>query len=90
MSGDDKRASRPTLLPESGVLPQGSVGADGVAGVPPFSVVLAYLARGEHAAWVEAHAARSRAFSDVLAAMRNDHDERAAERRPKRAARPRG
>ncbi len=83
MSGDEER---PTLLPESGVLPCGSVGDDGAAGPPPFSVVLAYLTRGDHAAWVEAYAARSRAFADVLAAMRNDHEERVAGRRAKRRA----
>ena len=44
---------------------------------PPWEVVHAYLARGEHRAWVEGHAALSRAFADVLAALQNDQEERA-------------
>jgi hypothetical protein len=49
--------------------------------VPAWPVVAAYLARGEHRARVEAYAARSRAFAEVLAALRSDHEERAAVRR---------
>ena len=50
-------------------------------GAPPWEVVLAYLSRGEHRAWVEGHAAESRAFAEVLAALRNDQEERGARRR---------
>jgi hypothetical protein len=50
-------------------------------------VVLAYLARGEHQERVEGHAATSRAFAEVLAALRNDQEERAAHAR--RRSRPR-
>ena len=38
--------------------------------------VYAYLESGEHRLWVEGWAARSPAFADVLAALRNDHEER--------------
>jgi hypothetical protein len=54
---------------------------EGEGDVPSSAVVSAYLARGEHRAWVEAYAARSRAFAEVLAALRSDHEERAAARR---------
>jgi hypothetical protein len=48
---------------------------------PPWHVVYAYLSEGAHRAWVEAHAQRSRAFAEVLAALRNDHEERSETRR---------
>jgi hypothetical protein len=48
---------------------------------PPWDIVLAYLERGEHQHWVEAWAARTPAFRDVLDALRNDHEERASARR---------
>jgi len=48
---------------------------------PPWHVVHAYLSGGEHRAWVEAYAQRSRAFAEVLTALRNDHEERREARR---------
>ncbi len=62
----------PSSMPRSGVIPRVPSSAE----VPPWTVVHAYLTHGEHAAWVEAHAAQSRAFADVLAALRHDIEER--------------
>lgn len=68
---------------ESGVLIKDL--ADVPDRAPPWSIVEAYLSRGEHRYWVEGWAARSPAFADVLAALRNDHEEREAPppRRPR-------
>jgi hypothetical protein len=74
--------------PVSGVVVAGAVDEAGRALAPPFSVVLAYLSRGEHREWVEAYALHSRAFADVLSAMRNDHEEREAERQARRRVVP--
>ena len=60
---------------ESGVVPRGLVFEAAPDETPPWEVVHAYLAEGEHRFWVEAHAARSSAFADVLAALRNDRAE---------------
>ena len=53
----------------------GVVRREDLDGAPPWDVVRDYLEHGDHADWVEAHAQRSRAFADVLAALRNDRDE---------------
>ncbi len=75
--------------PESGVvrkedldaeLCSSDTGGDAGGAAPPWPVVLSYLTSGDHRAWVEAHAARSRAFADVLAALDNDAEERPAGR----------
>ena len=60
-----------TPSPESGVVRR----EDDGAGAPPWHVVRDYLDHGAHAETVEAYAARSRAFADVLAALRNDEEE---------------
>lgn len=64
---------------ESGVVPRGLVfddeGTAAQGGAPPWDVVNAYLTNGDHRLWVETHAARSPAFAEVLAALRNDRDE---------------
>jgi hypothetical protein len=39
---------------------------------PPWELVERYLRTGKHHAWVEDHEARSPAFAEVLAAMRED------------------
>jgi hypothetical protein len=73
--------------PASGVVRKDELDAELAGDAPPWSATRAYLARGEHAAWIEAHAARSRAFAEVLAALQNDDDERAegaSVRRPRR------
>jgi hypothetical protein len=82
----DQEPSSTSIIPESGVVPLGSSNPDEA---PPWTVVHAYLTRGEHAAWVEAHAARSRAFADVLAALRNDAEERQERARRGNGARKR-
>jgi hypothetical protein len=43
---------------------------------PPWSIVERYLASGEHREEIEEHERRSRAFADVLEALRNDEEER--------------
>jgi len=67
----------PAAALESGVLPKGFIEDR----VPPWDIVHAYLTRGEHRIWVEAFASTSPAFADALAALRNDHEERAEARR---------
>jgi hypothetical protein len=69
---------------ESGVVQKGL--AAELESPPPWDVVHAYLTAGEHGAWVESFAARSRAFADVLAALRNDQVEREEEARPRAEA----
>jgi hypothetical protein len=71
----------PSSALESGIVRKEDHEAEQEGGVPPWSVVNAYLCRGEHRAWVEGHAARSRAFADVIEALRNDRDERVEARR---------
>jgi hypothetical protein len=68
---------------QSGVVRKDELDPERTAGPPPWAVVRAYLSRGDHRAWVEAHAARSPAFAEVLAALRHDDEER-------RQATPRG
>jgi hypothetical protein len=59
---------------ESGVLPKGlSAQLDRP---PPWDIVHAYLATGQHRAWVEGYASRAPSFAEVLAALRNDALER--------------
>lgn len=61
---------------ESSVVPRGfSLGDHVPERAPPWSVVRDYLESGEHGAWVDAHAARSAAFADVLRALRHDWGE---------------
>lgn len=84
MSKQGREQRREHVAPEgspfdSGVLPKG-LAADADR-PPPWDVVLAYLVRGDHRYWVEGWAARTPAFRDVLDALRNDHEERAAARR---------
>lgn len=43
---------------------------------PPWSIVERYLATGEYRELIEEHARSSRAFADVLEALRNDEEER--------------
>lgn len=74
-----ERPSPPESPFESGVVPKG-LAADADR-QPPWDVVHAYLARGEHRYWVEGWAARTPSFRDVIDALRNDHEERAASRR---------
>jgi hypothetical protein len=62
--------------PASGIVRRDELDAESSGGAPPWRVVHAYLARGEHRAWVEAHAHRSRAFAEVVEALRNDHEAR--------------
>jgi len=69
----------PAAVFESGVISKGL--ADEIDREPPWDIVQSYLTRGEHGFWVEAWAARSPAFRDVIDALRNDHEERAARRR---------
>ncbi len=64
--------------PVSGVVCKDELDAWEAADAPPWGVVRAYLDRGEQRAWVEGHAARSPAFAQVLAALRNDAEERDA------------
>jgi hypothetical protein len=63
------------FTPSSGVVRREDLDDDPDA-PPPWTVVHAYLTRGEHSARVEAHAQRSRAFAEVLEALRNDHEAR--------------
>ena len=63
---------------ESGVLPKG-VSAQ-LDRPPPWEIVQAYLATGQHRGWIEGFARRSPAFAEVLAALRNDAEERAEEK----------
>lgn len=43
---------------------------------PPWSIVERYLTTGEYSELIEEHARTSRAFADVLEALRNDEAER--------------
>jgi hypothetical protein len=43
---------------------------------PPWSIVERYLSSGEYREEIEEHKRRSRAFADVLEALRNDEEER--------------
>lgn len=43
---------------------------------PPWSIVESYLTSGEHRELIEEHMRRSRAFADVIEALRNDEEER--------------
>jgi hypothetical protein len=43
---------------------------------PPWSIVERYLTSGEHREQIEEHMRRSRAFADVIEALRNDEEER--------------
>jgi hypothetical protein len=74
--GEAEAGKAASFAPASGIVRREDLEAELFGGAPPWAVVNAYLTRGEHCAWVEAHAARSRAFVDVLAALRNDQDER--------------
>jgi hypothetical protein len=69
---DQRQEERDPAAFESGVVPRGLVFDEAPEETPPWDVVHAYLTRGEHRFWVEAHAARSVAFADVLAALRQD------------------
>jgi hypothetical protein len=71
----------PAAPAASGIVRRDEFDAELAGETPPWEVVYAYLSRGEHHAWVEAHAERSRAFAEVLAALRNDHEERREARR---------
>jgi hypothetical protein len=74
--------------PASGVVRKEDFDAELAGLTPSWTAVNAYLSRGEHRVWVEAHAARSPAFAEVLAALRNDHEERLMVRRgPRRSLR---
>jgi hypothetical protein len=61
---------------ESGVIEKDLPEQTAPDGAPPWPVVHAYLESGAHRLWVEGWATRSPAFADVLAALRNDHEER--------------
>jgi hypothetical protein len=79
-SGEPPLVAPGAVGAESGPAPRsGVVRREGAGDPPPWEVVSAYLARGEHRAWVEAHAEQSQAFAEVLAALRIDHEEREAE-----------
>jgi hypothetical protein len=70
---ESTRPSGPGVLsPESGVMRREP---DDEADAPPWDVVRAYLDHGAHAERVEAYAAGSPAFAEVLAALRNDQEE---------------
>jgi hypothetical protein len=71
----DGGPSRGPFTPASGIVRREDLEDDPDA-PPPWAVVQAYLTRGEHRARVEAHAQRSRAFAEVLEALRNDQEER--------------
>src|SRR5215510_3385046 len=43
---------------------------------PPWSIVERYLTTGEYRELIEEHARTSRAFADVIEALRNDEEER--------------
>ena len=43
---------------------------------PPWSIVERYLTTGEYRELIEEHARSSRAFADVIEALRNDEEER--------------
>jgi hypothetical protein len=62
--------------PVSGVVRKDDLDAWQDGDAPPWPVVQAYLERGEQREWIEAHAAGSPAFAAVLAALRNDAEER--------------
>lgn len=70
------RPPAPAVPPASGVVRREELEAELYDVAPPWTVVHAYLARGEHHRWVEHYASRSRAFAEVLEALRNDHEER--------------
>lgn len=72
-----KKEQQPDPRFESGVIPKDLTEQSAPEGAPPWPVVHAYLDSGAHRLWVEGWAARSPAFADVLAALRNDHEERA-------------
>jgi len=78
-SGDGAPASCAAGSPASGVVRKEDADPE-PGGAPPWAMLSAYLTRGEHGDRVEAHAARSRAFAEVLAALRHDQEERAAAR----------
>jgi hypothetical protein len=67
---------------ESGVIPKDLTDEVDPDHEPPWPVVQAYLATGEHRLWVEGWAARSPSFADVLEALRHDDEDRAAPSRP--------
>ena len=77
--------------PASGIVRRDDFDAEAAGGTPPWAVVHAYLTSGEHRAWVEAHAQRSRAFAEVVEALRNDHEARRQEMHalPSRRRKPR-
>ena len=66
--------------PASGIVRRDELEAEASGDAPPWTVVHAYLTSGEHRAWVEAHAQRSRAFAEVVEALRNDHEARRREK----------
>ena len=68
----------PAAVLDSGVLPAGMAAEIDPDRAPPWPIVEAYLTTGAHCGWVEGWAARSPAFAEVLAALQNDHEERAA------------
>ncbi|APR80293.1 Hypothetical protein A7982_05640 [Minicystis rosea] len=72
----------PQAVMESGVLPVGLTDQIDPDRAPPWPIVHAYLTTGEHCLWVEGWAARSPAFAEVLAALRNDHEERTSAAKP--------
>ena len=82
--GEDDAGPSHASSPVSGIVRKEELDAELAGDAPPWSAVRAYLARGEHRAWVEAHATRSRAFAEVLAALRNDAEDRDAELRRRR------
>jgi hypothetical protein len=69
-----------SAAPASGVVRRDELDAEASGEAPPWTVVHAYLTSGEHRAWIEAHAQRSRAFAEVLEALRNDHEARRREK----------
>jgi hypothetical protein len=100
---DEGQGDRPEPRPgtkgvphESGVVPRQVLDEvrrmdralfDGGNGRPSWVVVERYLLHGEHREWVEGYASESPSFADVLAALRNDHEERRTEAEARRSTR---
>ena len=78
---DPRSKTRSPAEASSGIVLKEEFDAQLAGEAPPWHVVHAYLSEGHHRDWVEAHAQRSRAFAEVLTALRNDHDERREQRR---------
>ena len=79
-AGDARPEPQPSEV-SSGIVRKEDFDAQLAREAPPWHVVHAYLSEGQHREWVEAHARSSRAFAEVLAALRNDHEERREHRR---------